>query len=393
MPKTNQRFDQLPAYAMAAIPARKRALLARGVDVIDLGAGDADLAPPQAAVERLASAMREPALQRYGFGLGHVPYREAISDWMARRFGLAFDPLHEVVPLLGSKEGIAHLALAYLQRGDVAVVPEPGYVVYTGGTVLADGQPHRFPLRADADFLVELDELPADVAACTRLVYLNYPNNPTAAIAPRDYLQRTVDFCRAHDVLLVFDNAYSELAFDGYTPPSIFEVDGADEVAIEFHSLSKTYNMTGWRCGWAVARPPIASTLATVKMFVDTGHYMAIQAAAAAALGAWADFVPGNVRAFQERRDAAVRSFRKAGFNVPVPAATMYLWIPLPPGVASTPFAERLLEEEGVVVLPGASFGAAGEGYFRISFIVEPDRLAEAARRAGRVLASVSSGG
>lgn len=388
MPTPTSRIAELPPYTLAAIPARKRALLARGVDVIDLGAGDADLAPPEAAVQALERAAREPAMQRYGFGLGYVPYREAVSAWMERRFGLAFDPLREVVPLLGSKEGIAHLALGYLGAGDVAVVPEPGYIVYAGGSVLAGAQPYRYALRPRTDFLLELDEVPEDVLARAKMVYLNYPNNPTAAVAPREYLQRTVNICRERDILLVSDNAYSELAFDGYTPPSIFELDGADEVAVEFHSLSKTYNMTGWRCGWAVARPEIAGTLARVKSFVDTGHYMAVQAAGAAALGDWENFVPANVAIFQARRDAAVRAFRAAGFQVDVPQATMYLWIPLPDGVGSNDFAERLLEEEGVVVLPGASFGEGAEGFFRISFIVDPGRLEEAAARAGRVLAS-----
>ena len=389
MPRPSARVDRLPPYLLAAIPARKRELLARGVDVIDLGAGDADLAPPEAAVEALVRAAREPALQRYGFGMGHVPYREAVSAWMERRFGLRFDPMREVVPLIGSKEGIAHLALAYLGAGDVAVVPEPGYVVYAGGTVLADAELHRHPLRPRSRFLVELDEVPDDVLRRTRLVYINYPNNPTAAIAPREYLERIVGQCRERDILLVSDNAYSELAFDGYRPPSIFEIDGADEVAVEFHSLSKTYNMTGWRCGWAVARPEIAGRLAQVKTFIDTGHYMAVQAAGVAALQSWADFVPANVAVFQERRDAAVAAFRAAGFDVEVPLATMYLWIPLPEGISSLAFAERLLEEEGVIVLPGAGFGAGGEGFFRISFIVSPERLAEAARRAGRVLQSL----
>ncbi|HEX5579943.1 MAG TPA: aminotransferase class I/II-fold pyridoxal phosphate-dependent enzyme [Gemmatimonadaceae bacterium] len=391
MPTPSDRVAQLPVYALAAIPARKRALAARGVDVIDLGAGDADLPPPEAAVEELVRASRVPALQRYGFGLGHVPFREAIAAWTHRRFGLEFDPMREVVPLLGSKEGIAHLALGYLNRGDVAVVPEPGYIVYAGGTLLADAEPYRYALRPRTNFLLELDEIPADVLRRTRLVYLNYPNNPTAAIAPRDYLERVVERCRELDILLVYDNAYSELAFDGYRPPSIFEIPGADEVAVEFHSLSKTYNMTGWRCGWALARPPIAETLARVKSFVDTGTYMGIQAAGAAALADAENFVPRNVRVFAERRDAAVAAFREAGFDVAVPQATMYLWIPLPESIPSAAFADRLLEEEGVVVLPGSSFGEGGEGFFRISFILSPERLAEAARRAGRVLASFAS--
>lgn len=387
MPRFSHRFSQFPVYPLAHVPQRKRELLLRGVDVIDLGAGDADLAPPPAAVRALQQAAETPSLGRYGFGLGHVPYREAIVAWMERRFGARFDPMAEVVPLLGSKEGLAHIAFAFAGPGDVAIIPEPAYQAYLGGTLLSDTTPHVYPLRPRTDFLVELAELPADVVRRTRVVYLNYPNNPTTAIAPRDYLERTVRFCRDHDILLVYDNAYSELAFDDYVPPSIFEVDGAREVAIEFHSLSKTYNMTGWRCGWAVAKPEIAGALAKVKTFVDTGAYMGIQAAGVAALESWGDFVPANVAIFRERRDAAVQAFRAAGFSVTPPQATMYLWIPLPEGIPSKAFADRLMEEEGVIVLPGSGFGAGGEGYFRISFIVAPARLAEAAARAGRLLA------
>jgi len=359
--------------------------------VIDLGAGDADLAPPPRALERLAEASREPALQRYGFGLGYVPYREAVSAWMEQRFGLRFDPLAEVVPLIGSKEGISHLAFAYLEEGAVGIVPEPGYNSYQGGTLLAGGEAYRYALRPRTDFLVELDEIPADVLRRARILYLNYPNNPTAAVAPRDYLERVVRRCRELDLLLVYDNAYSELAFDGYVPPSIFEIDGARDVAVEFHSLSKTYNMTGWRCGWAVARPEIAGALAKVKSFVDTGQFMAVQAAGAAAIESYSSFVPGNVAVFRERRDAAVAAFREAGFSCDTPRATMYLWIPLPEGVPSADFAERLMDEEGVVVLPGSGFGAGGEGFFRISFIAPPARIREAAGRAGRVLASFAA--
>lgn len=387
MPRLSNRFHHFPVYPLAHVPQRKRELLLRGVDVIDLGAGDADLAPPAAAVAALQRAAETPSLGRYGFGLGHVPFREAIVAWMERRFGTRFDPMSEVVPLIGSKEGLAHVAFAYLGPGDVAIVPEPAYQAYLGGTLMSDAQPFVYPLRPRTNFLVELEELPADVVNRARVVYLNYPNNPTTAVAPLDYLERTVRFCRERDILLVFDNAYSELAFDGYSPPSIFEIDGARDVAVEFHSLSKTYNMTGWRCGWAVAKPEIADALAKVKTFVDTGTYMGIQSAGVAALESWGDFVPANVAIFKERRDAAVQAFRAAGFTVESPRATMYLWIPLPEGVASKSFADRLLEEEGVIVLPGSGFGAGGEGFFRISFIVSPERLAEAAQRAGRLLA------
>ena len=361
-------------------------MIAKGVDVIDLGAGDADLSPPKAAIDELRRALDEPTIHRYGFGLGYAPFREAASAWMKKRFGVSFDPMTELVPLIGSKEGISHLAFAYVGRGDVALIPDPGYLAYLGGTLLSEGTAHEFALRPENGFLVDLDAIPADVVKRAKILYLNYPNNPTAATAPDDYLARVVQWCKQHDVLLVFDNAYSELAFDGYTPPSIFQIDGARDVAIEFHSLSKTYNMTGWRCGWAVARPEIAGTLAKVKSFVDTGQFMAIQRAGVAALGAWREFVPQNVATFKARRDAAVEAFRANGFACETPRATMYLWLPLPRGVLSTPFHERLIEDEGVIVLPGRGLGAGGEGFFRVSFITSPERIAEAAARAGKVL-------
>ncbi len=391
MPPIAARLSALPAYMLAAIPQKKRDLLARGVDVIDLGAGDADLAPPPAAVAALTKGAETPALNRYGFGLGLMAYREAVAGWMRTRFGTEFDPLREVVPLIGSKEGIAHLALAYVEPGDVTIMPDPGYPAYIGGTALSGGVAYKYPLRARNDFLVDLDEVPADVLGRAKLLYLNYPNNPTAAVASRAYLERVVRRCRDLGILLVYDNAYSELAYDGYVPPSIFEIDGARDVAIEFHSLSKTYNMTGWRCGWAVARPEIAGALSRVKSFVDTGPFMAVQAAGVAAIGSWREFVPRNVAVFRERRDAAVAAFREAGFACPVPKAAMYLWVELPESLASAAFADRLMEEEGVIVMPGSALGAGGEGYFRVSFIVPPERLREAAVRAGRVLAAFAN--
>jgi LL-diaminopimelate aminotransferase len=388
VPAPAARVRTLPEYPLSAIPQRKRDLLARGVDVIDLGAGDADLAPPPAVLQALDRAARDPRMSRYGFGLGLPAFREAITAWMTRRFGLQFNPLTEVVPLIGSKEGIAHIAFGFAEPGDVCVIPEPGYLAYLGGAVLADATPHVVALRQRNGFLLELDELPREVLARTRVVYVNYPNNPTSATAPREYLERLVARCRELDILLVYDNAYSELAYDGYRPASIFEVGGARDVAVEFHSLSKTYNMTGWRCGWAVARPELAAVLAKVKSFIDTGAFMAVQAAGIAALESWSDFLPGNLEIFRARRDAAVSAFRANGFTCDVPRATMYLWVSLPDGISSAPFAERLMSEEGVIVLPGAAFGVGGEGFFRVSFIVPPQRLTEAASRAGRVLAS-----
>ena len=391
MPKHTARFDSLPLYLLATIPGKKRDLIARGVDVIDLGAGDADLAPPPAAVEALAAAGRDPAMSRYGFGLGLMAFREAVSAWMQTRFGHVFDPLTEVVPLLGSKEGIAHLALAYLQRGDVAIIPDPGYLAYLGGTLLSEGEPYLYPITPRTNFLVELDEIPAAVLGRAKILYLNYPNNPTAAIAPREYLERVVRRCRELDIILVYDNAYSEMTFDGYVAPSIFDIAGARDVAIEFHSLSKTYNMTGWRCGGACGTREIVGTLAKVKSFLDTGQFMAVQRAGVAALASWKEWVPENIEVFRQRRDAAVEAFRANGFPCESPKGSMYLWLPLPEGVPSLEFHERLMAEEGAIVLPGSGLGAGGEGFFRVSFITSPERIAEAARRAGKVLGSFAA--
>jgi LL-diaminopimelate aminotransferase len=393
LPQLAKRFETLPEYVLARIPQKKHELLKKGVDVIDLGAGDADLMPPEGTLRRLSEAVYIPGMNRYGFGLGLVQFREAVAAWMQKRFGLRFDPIKEIVPLIGSKEGISHLALAYMEPGRVAIVPEPGYNSYIGGSLLSGGEVYKYALRPRTKFLVELDDIPADVLKRAKVLYLNYPNNPTAAIAPLEYLQRIVKRCRELDILLVYDNAYSELAFDGYVPPSIFEIEGARDVAIEFHSMSKTYNMTGWRCGWAVARPEIAVALAKVKSFVDTGQFMAVQAAAVAALDSWEQFVPRNIEVFRERRDAAVTAFRDAGFACESPKATMYLWIALPDNVPSAAFAERLMEDEGVIVLPGSGFGAGGEGFFRISFITSPARIAEAAKRAGKVFRKMTAAG
>src|SRR3954466_6398525 len=392
MPKLAARFQSLPEYPLATIPQKKRDLLPRGVDVIDLGAGDADLAPPPRVLEAITAAVHQPPMNRYGFGLGLVAFREATSAWMKKRFGFSADPLKEIVPLIGSKEGLSHLALAYKAPGVVAIIPEPGYNAYQGGTLLASGEPYRYALRPEENFLIDLDRIPKDVLKRARLLYLNYPNNPTAAIAPLEYLEKVVKRCKELDILLVYDNAYSELAFDGYVPPSIFEIDGAWDTAIEFHSLSKTYNMTGWRCGWAVARPQFAGVLSKVKSFTDTGQFMAVQAAGVAALASYADFVPNNVATFRERRDAAVKAFRAAGFDCAVPCATMYLWIALPDDLPSATFADRVLEEQGVVVMPGSAFGQGGGGFFRISVITSPARIAEAAQRAGKVLSQLTAG-
>ena len=386
MPRLSRRFDNLPPYPLQDLPGLKRELRANGVDLIDLGAGDADLPPPPAATEALREQAINPLNSRYGFQLGLPGFREEVSRWMQKRFGVELDPFKEIAPLIGSKEGIFHLPLALLDSGDLTIVPDPGYPAYLGGTLLAGGEPYIVPLRPENDFLVPLDQIPAEVLRRAKILYLNYPNNPTAASAPRSYLEEAVEFCRQHDLVLAYDNAYSEIAFDGYVPPSILEIPGAREVAIEFHSLSKTYNMTGWRIGWAAGGPELIGALTRVKTFSDTGNPLFVQHAGVAALRAHEEWLPSNLEIFQSRRDAAVAGFRDAGFDVPVPKASMYLWVPIPAGEASEPFARRVLLEEGVVVMPGAALGVGGEGFFRVALTVSEERLREAAQRIGRVL-------
>jgi LL-diaminopimelate aminotransferase len=305
---------------------------------------------------------------------------------MERRFGVKLDPLAELLPLLGSKDGLAHLTFAALDAGDACLIPEPGYSPYMGGTVLAGAEAIVYPLRPDNGFLVELGDLPRDQLARLRLVFLNYPNNPTTAVAPRDYLERTVAICRERGIVLAYDNPYCDVTFDGYVAPSIFEIPGAKDVAVEFHSLSKSFGMTGWRIAWVAGNAEMIGALQQVKNFTDTGPFLAIQKAAAATLDQAETIIPGVVETFRRRRDAAVTALTGIGLQVERPKATMYLWVPLPNGLASGPFAEQLLDEEYVAVLAGSSFGPGGEGFFRVALTVNEDRFREAATRIGRVL-------
>jgi len=387
--KLAKRLAALHTYPMAELPAIKRRLIEQGVDVIDVGAGDADFPPPPVAVEALARAVQDPAMSRYAFQLGLPAFREAAAAYMQRRFGVTVDPFKQLHPLLGSKEGIAHLAAAVLDPGDVAIVPEPGYAVYHGGTVLAAAEPYGVPLTPRTDFLLELEELPPDVVRRAKLVYLNYPNNPTAAVAPREYLERTVAFARRHDILIAYDNPYCEITFDGYVAPSIFEVPGAWETAVEFHSLSKSFCMTGWRLGWVVGRAELIAALARVKNYIDTGAFLAVQAAGAAVLAQADTIARGYVEQFRARRDAVLPALESSGFEVESPHATLYVWVPLPEGIASAAFQQRAIEDVGVVILPGSAFGAGAEGFFRVALTTTTPRLVEAAERLGKVLAAV----
>jgi LL-diaminopimelate aminotransferase len=370
---------------MAGLAERKRDATARGVDVIDLGAGDSDLPPPPAAVRALAESLEDPETSRYPFQLGLPAFREKISEFMGRRFGVEVDPWTGLLPLIGSKEGIAKLPLATLDPGDVAILPDPGYQAYFGGVTFAGGEPWSVPLRPEHDFLIPWSDVPAGVLARTRLIFINYPNNPTAAVAPDAWMRETIEVCREHRIVLAHDNAYSEVAFDGYRPRSVLEFEGAEDVAVEFHSVSKTYNMTGWRLGWVAGRPDVVSRLSRVKTFLDTGVFKAVQAAGVAALDSHEAWVPGNVAVFQARRDAAVAALRAAGFELASPKATMYLWVPVPGGEPSLDFAERAFDQEGVVVVPGSGLGSGGEGFFRIALTVGSERLEAAAERLGRI--------
>ena len=385
----SKRIGLLPGYPMAELPAIKRRLIEQGVDVIDVGAGDADFPPPEVAVTAIARAVQDPTMSRYAFQLGLPAFREAAAAYMRRRFGVSVDPYKELHPLLGSKEGIAHLATALLNPGDVAIVPVPGYAVYHGGTVLCDAEPYLYNLTARNDFLLELDEIPTDVLKRAKLVYLNYPNNPTAAVAPREYLERVIAACRKHDLVLVYDNPYCEITFDGYVAPSIFEIPGAMDVAVEFHSFSKSFCMTGWRLAWAIGRTDRLTALARVKNYLDTGPFLAVQAAGAEVLKHAEQIASGYAAQFKARRDAILPVLRANGFEVETPRATLYLWIPLPEGLASAAFQKRALDDVGVVTLPGSAFGAGAEGFFRIALTVPAPRLIEATERLGRVLATV----
>jgi LL-diaminopimelate aminotransferase len=392
MIELSKRVQSLPGYPLAQIPTIKRRLLEAGVDVIDLGAGDNDAPPPAVAVETMAAALHDPAFSKYGFQQGLPAFRQAATGWMERRFGIRFDPATETLPLIGSKEGLSHLPFTVIDPGDVAIVPEPGYQAYLGGALLAGAEPYIVPLRPENGFLLDLEQVPVPVLRRAKIAFINYPNNPTAAVATPEYLERTVALCRKHAILLAYDNAYCDLTFDGYRAPSIFETPGSREVAIEFFSLSKSFSMTGWRLGFAAGRPELIGALTRVKSYVDTGPFLAVQQAGAAALDRAEELVVPIRTELQRRRDAAVTGLRAAGFALESPKAAMYLWIALPAGIPSADFATRALEETGALVLPGSAFGPAGEGFFRVALTVGADRLRTAAERLGRTLEAMHRG-
>lgn len=387
MTKFAKRLKKIPEYPFAELDKKIMALRSKGADVISLGVGDPDIPTPKKIIETLTREAANPDNHRYPSYEGMPVFREAVAAWYKRRFNVDLDPANEVMSLIGSKEGIAHIYLAFVQAGDISLVPSPGYPVYNAGTILAEGTPHVLPLLSKNRFLPDLDAIPAEALSKARILFINYPNNPTAATCTLDFYSKAVDFARKNDIVLCSDNAYSEITYDGYKAPSILQVEGAKDVAIEFHSLSKTYCMTGWRCGFAVGNPEILSGLAQVKTNVDSGLFQAVQHAGITALNEVTGELDEMLAIFQRRRDLVVDALNGMGWNIEKPRGTFYIWAPTPDGLDCAAFADRVLEEAHVVVTPGGAFGAGDEvrRFFRISFTLNDARLEEAMERLGKL--------
>ncbi|MBC7357469.1 MAG: LL-diaminopimelate aminotransferase [Desulfacinum sp.] len=379
------RVKNLPPYLFKEIDRLKAELIARGVDVINLGVGDPDLPTPKHIIERLKEAAEDPANHQYPSYSGMNDFKGAVARWYQRRFGVDLDPVSEVITLIGSKEGIAHLPLAFINPGDLALIPSPAYPVYGVAVMFAGGTAHEMPLLKENGFLPDLDAIPADVAKRAKLLFINYPNNPTGATAEADFFRKVVAFAREYDVIVCHDAAYTEMAFDGYRPMSFLEVPGAKEVGIEFHSLSKTYNMTGWRLGFAVGHAKVLEGLGQIKSNVDSGAFNAVQLAGITALESDQSCVQEMQAIYQERRDVLIRGLREVGLRAEPPKATFYVWCPTPPGMTSAQFTSLLLKQAGIVTTPGSGFGAPGEGYVRMALTVSKERIQEAVERIRKV--------
>ena len=381
----SKRLQALPPYLFVEIDRKRREAVAAGKDVINLGIGDPDRPTPKFIVEKMAAAIEDPRNHRYPFDVGVPEFRRQAAASLDRKYGVAIDPDRELIALIGSKEGLGHLPLAVVNPGDAVLVPQPGYPVYAAAATFAGGVPYTLPLSEQSGWLPDLDAVPADVRGRASLMYLNYPNNPTAAVATQAFFERAVAFARKYDIVIAQDAAYADLFFD-QPPLSILSVEGAKDVAIEFHSLSKTFNMTGWRIAFAAGNADVISALARVKSNMDSGQFNAIQAAGVEAL-THPDHV--QVRAmtdvYRERRDALVTGLQAAGIRVTKPTATFYVWAPCPGGLDSMTFASRVLEEASVVLIPGVGFGEAGEGYFRAALTIDVERINEAVERLKRI--------
>jgi LL-diaminopimelate aminotransferase len=383
--KNPARIDQLPAYIFAEIDRLQEAAIREGRDIISLGVGDPDQPTPDVIVQQLQRLAAQAEHHQYPPYVGIRDFRQAVAEWYQARFAVELDPDEEVLALIGSKEGIAHLSLGWAGPGDVVLVPDPGYPVYRISAIFAGAESYLLPLRPENDFLPDFSLVPAEVCQRATLLYLNYPNNPTGATVDLDFFEEAVAFARRHQLVLAHDLAYSEVAFDGYRPPSVLQIPGAKDVAIEFNSLSKTYNMTGWRLGMAVGGRRLLENLRRIKVNVDSSQFGAIQAAGAYALRHVHDPVRQQAALYQERRDLLVAGLRACRLSPHVPRASFYVWTPVPAGYTSMEFAMHMLREIGVVVVPGIGFGEHGEGYIRFSLTVNDARLREAVERIRRL--------
>jgi len=375
------RVRALPQYVFARLDELKAKAREQGIDLIDLGMGNPDGAAPQPVIDAAIAALKNPANHGYPPFEGTASFRRAITNWYHRRYGVNLDPDSEALPLLGSKEGLGHLAIAYINPGDVVLVPSPSYPVHFRGPVIAGGEIYSLTLKPENDWLIDLAAIPDAVAEKAKILYFNYPSNPTAATAPREFFEEIVAFARKYEILLVHDLCYAELVFDGYQPTSLLEIPGAKDIGVEFHTMSKTYNMAGWRVGFVVGNSQIIQGLRTLKTNLDYGIFAALQTAAETALQLPDEYLHQVQERYLRRRDFLIQGLAELGWNVSKTKATMYLWIPCPPGIGSTDFALSVLQQTGVVITPGNAFGAGGEGYVRISLILECERLAEALRR------------
>jgi len=379
------RIKDLPPYLFAELDRKKEEVRARGVDIIDLGVGDPDRPTPKHIVDRMKRETAVPANHQYPSYEGLLSFRSAAANWYRRRFGVSLDPSSEVVTLIGSKEGIAHFPLAFVNPGDRVLVPDPGYPVYHIATLFAGGRSHFMPLLRENGFLPDLDRIPRPVLAKAKILFLNYPNNPTSAVADRKFYRKVLRFAEEHDLIVAHDVAYTEIYFDGKKPMSILELPGAKKRCIEFHSLSKTYNMTGWRIGFAVGNPELVAGIGKVKTNVDSGVFQAVQGAGIEALKSGDEITEAIRRTYRERRDILVPGLRALGLDPVEPRATFYVWIPVPKGYTSASFCSHLLEEAGIVTTPGNGFGKSGEGYIRIALTKEKGRIREALSRMQKV--------
>jgi LL-diaminopimelate aminotransferase len=376
-----KRLDRLPPYLFVEINQRVAELRAKGEDIISFAIGDPDLPTPSHIIEYMCRAARDPANHHYPETAGLPELRQAIAEWYDRRFAVALDPDKEVLPLIGSKEGIGHIALCFVEPGDLALVPDPGYPPFSLGTILAGGEPHYVPLKEENDFLPDFEAIPAEVADKAKLMWLNYPNNPTGAIASLDFFEKAVHFAQHHNLAVCHDAPYTEVAFDDYKPPSFLQAHGANKIGVEFHSLSKTYHMTGWRIGMVVGNAAMIDALYRVKSNLDSGIPQAIQHAAVEALRGSQEHIPKRNSLLQRRRDKLLKVLNEIGLEARTPKATFYIWAKVPQGYTSMDITRRLLDEAGIAVTPGTGYGKEGEGYIRFSLTISDDRLEEAINR------------